>query len=360
MRKLRKRWMAGVLAGVMLCAMAACGTAGGKDDGMPAPESTATVAPEQPGGEGAVTEQPETTATPVPTEAPTATPEPTHAPAKNEGIEIPAEYRKLKKNASGTVEEITYTTKDYYGTGEEMTKPAYVYLPYGYDSEKQYNVLFLMHSGGGDETEWGLHKEFSSAKLVLDNLIYYGDIEPLIVVAANGRTGVHVANRADSYNGFKDFGKELREDLIPYIDANYATYAEYSAEGYDATAARDHRAIAGFSFGAMQAINIGLCECYDLIGYYGAFSPATATYEAEEIVKCLDAFESYEIGYIYEVCGDMDNGCFWAGYYALNPLPELTDKVVNGKNLMMQVVPGGHDTQVANLGLYNFLQLIFK
>lgn len=334
MRKRQKRKLLGIGLLLLVFGIAACGPVHKEETGTSTPQITeppaselTQVLPEQPDGLETVKEKPKTTATPVPTEAPTATPMPTHTPARNEGIEIPAEYRKHKKNASGTVEEITYTTKDYYGTGEEMTKPAYVYLPYGYDSEKQYNVLFLMHSGGGDETEWGLHKEFSSAKLVLDNLIYYGDIEPLIVVAVNGRTGVHVPNRADSYNGFKDFGKELREDLIPYIDANYATYAKYSAEGYDATAARDHRAIAGFSFGAMQAINIGLCECYDLISYYGAFSPATATYEAEEIVKCLDTFESYEI---------------------------------NGKNLMMQVVPGGHDTQVANLGLYNFLQLIFK
>jgi len=360
MRNLRKKWMVGVFAGVVLCAMAACGTAGGKDGGTPLPESTATVSPEQPGGEGNVTEQPEATVTPVPTEAPTATPEPTHAPAKNEGIEIPAEYRKLKKDAAGTVEEITYTTKDYYGTGEEMTKPAYVYLPYGYDEEKQYNVIFLMHGGGGDETEWAIHTDFSTVRLVLDNMIYYGDIEPCIAVVPNGRSGVYYEKKSDSADGFMDFGLELRNDLIPYIDANYATYAEYSPEGYDVTAARDHRAIAGFSFGGMQSINVGLCECLDIISYFGAFSPATAIYWGEDIAKELEKFDTYEIGYIYEICGDRDMNCATAGYYALMPLTELTDKVVLGENLMLQIVPGGHETAVAKLGLYNFLQLIFK
>ena len=340
--------------GVLLMGLMACGTPKEK----PEPVSgtvTVTVAPET---EATVTEQPQATEVPKPTVTPT--PVPTHAPARIEGVDIPAEYRKTKKEAEGTVEEISYQTKDYYGTGEEYTKHAYVYLPHGYDESKQYNVLFLMHSGGGDEAEWGLQLEFSAAKLALDNLIYYGDIEPLIVVTPNGRTGEYIAKKSDSSNGFKDFGKELREDLIPYIDANYATYAEYNPESYDATEARMHRAIAGFSFGAMQAINIGLCECCDLIGYYGAFSPATAVWSAETIAECLENFEPYDIGYIYEVCGDQDTHCLAAGYYALYPLPTLTDKVVLDENLLLQIVPGSHETKVGRLGLYNFLQLIFK
>lgn len=360
MRKRQKRKIIVVCLALLAFGLAACGTDGGKDEATPSPEVTGTIVSEQPGEEGSITQQPEPTATPVPTEAPTVTPEPTHAPAKNEGIEIPAEYRKLKKDAAGTVEEITYTTKDYYGTGEEMTKPAYVYLPYGYDEENRYNVIFLMHGGGGDETEWAIHTDFSTVRLALDNLIYYGDIEPCIVVVPNGRSGVYYGKNSDSANAFMDFGLELRNDLIPYIDANYATYAEYSTEGYDVTASRDHRAMAGFSFGGMQSINVGLCECLDIIGYFGAFSPATATYMAEDITKDLEKFEAYEIGYIYEICGDRDTNCAAAGYYALMPLTELTDKVVLGDNLMLQIVPGGHETKVAQLGFYNFLQLIFK
>lgn len=339
----------GICCVALAFSMVACNKTEGEDAVVTkAPEVTETPAPE-------LTATPEPTATPKPT----ATPEPTHAPAKNEGIEIPAEYRKIKREASGTVESFTYTTKDYFGNGEEVIKPGYVYLPYGYDEEKQYNVLFLMHSGGSDETEWGLHKEFSTAKLILDNLIYYGDIEPLIVVCPNGRTGVDYVKKADSGLAFKDFGTELRTDLIPYIDAHYATYAEYSEDGYDLTAARDHRALAGFSFGAMQSLNVGLCECLDVMSWFGAFSPATTTYRAEIIAECLKAFEDYDVKYVYEICGDTDMYCNAAGVRALSPLPDLTDKVVWGENLMMQTVPGTHEMPVAQLGLYNFLQLAF-
>ncbi len=354
MGNIQKKLLVGLLCGVVFLGMSACGTATvGEEAGPPSPKVTvtpeATVTPEP-------TATPETTATPKPT----ATPEPTHAPAKNEGIEIPAEYRKIKREASGTVESITYTTKDYYGNGEEVIKPAYVYLPHGYDEEKQYNVLFLMHSGGGDETEWGLHKEFSTAKLILDNLIYYGDIEPLIVVCPNGRTGVDFGKKADDGRAFKDFGMELRTDLIPYIDAHYATYGEYSPEGYDLTEARDHRALAGFSFGAMQSLNIGLGECLDVMSSFGAFSPATTTFPAEILSEGIKQFEPYEIQYIYEICGETDMFCLAAGQRALVRLPELTDKVVTGENLMMQIVPGTHELRVAQLGLYNFLQVVFK
>jgi len=306
-----------------------------------------------------VSEIPEVTEV-VATPEPTPTEVPVHIPAKNEGLEIPGEYRKIRKETSGTIEYITYTTKDYHGTGEEMTKPAYVYLPHGYDSEKQYNVIFLIHGGGGDETEWAIHNEYSTVKLTLDNLIYYGDIEPCIVVVPNGRAGEYYAKNSDCSEAFECFGAELRNDLIPYIDANYATYGDYSPEGYDLTAAREHRAMAGFSFGGMQSINVGLCECLDVISYFGGFATATAVYSPEEIAKRLEAFAPYEIGYLYAVCGDGDRNCLQAINYALNPLEDLTDKVVMGENLKLQIIPGGHSMAVAKLGFYNFLQLIFK
>ncbi len=33
-------------------------------------------------------------------------------------------------------------------------KTAYVYLPYGYSEEKEYNILYLMHGTGDDEKYW--------------------------------------------------------------------------------------------------------------------------------------------------------------------------------------------------------------
>ena len=355
MGKVRIRRMARMLFAVMLCLMAACST-DESNTGTSLPKSgTAEVPGQERAEQQEVTAAPEATTTPVPT----ATPEPTHTPAKNEGILIPADYRKMRKEAAGTVDEITYKTKDYYGTGEEVTKPAYVYLPYGYDKEKKYNVLYVMHGGGGDEREWEIQNGLSTVRLVLDNMIYYGEIEPLIVVFPNGRTGEGYVTKSQDHTAFIGFGPELRNDLIPYIDANYATYGEYDPEGYDLSAARDHRAMAGWSFGGMQAVNIGLCECPDIMSYFGAFAPGNTTYTAEEIAKCLKNFEAYDIHYIYSICGSMD-GCLTMAYNAFVNLPKLTDKVVNGENLMMQIVSGAHTPTIGHLGFYNFLQILFR
>lgn len=346
-----KKFIAGICLTAMLCGMTACGKAeSGEASGTPTPEVLVT---------GTATVEPE--ATVAPTEEPVATPKPTHVPAKIEDEEIPYAYRASKKDFAGTVEYITYQTKDYHGTGEEITKPAYVYLPHGYDAEKQYNVLFLMHSGGGDETQWDLDNPLSSVRLAMDNLVYYGDVEPFIIVTPNGRAGADFANMADQSEPFERFGQELRNDLIPYIDANYATYADYSPEGYDASASRDHRAIAGFSFGGMQAINIGMCECLDLFSYFGPFAPAGTSYWSEEIAAFWATLEEdYEIHCIYNICGTADNGCMAASYYSLGGLPQLTDKVVADKNIFHHAVPGSHDMTVGKLGFYNFAQLVFK
>ena len=81
---------------------------------------------------------------------------------------------------------IKYDTKNYSGDEEEFEKTAYVYLPYGYDqddTEKRYNVFYLMHGGGGSEKDFfgGVLEETDMKKLI-DNMIANGDMEPCIVV----------------------------------------------------------------------------------------------------------------------------------------------------------------------------------
>ena len=115
---------------------------------------------------------------------------------------IPGKYIKLQLRESGTIEKITYTSKDYFGDGSDVEKDAYVYLPYGYDESKQYNVLYLMHGIGGDEAEWEMTGSSSRVKCIMDNLIYNGDIEPFIVVTPNGRSAKNHAKNGSDFNSF--------------------------------------------------------------------------------------------------------------------------------------------------------------
>jgi len=274
---------------------------------------------------------------------------------------IPEKYLARRIDYTGTIEMITYDTYDYFGDNSKIQKHAYVYLPYGYDKSKKYNVLYLMHGIGGNEREWGMISDNSTVKIIMDNLIYYGDIEPFIVVTPNGRSSKDFANTNSDFNSFYKFGLELRNDLIPYIEANYYTYADYDENGYDMTAGRDHRAMAGLSMGAMQTINIGLCENLDIISYFGAFSACPTTYTSAQIAEHLKKFEDYDIKYFYNICGTADTIAITHASNAVKNLSSLTDKLKDNENLMWQEIPGGnHDFKVWYLGFYNFAQLVFK
>lgn len=277
--------------------------------------------------------------------------------------EIPKEYLK-KCDEGGTVQRFTYPTKDYFGNKEEITKEAYIYLPPNYDESKKYNVCYLFHGIGGDVWEWGMTGDNSDVKKMMDNLIANGDIEPFIVVTPNGRSAKDHSSGSD-HNSFYLFGQELRNDLVPYVDANYATYADYS-ESYDITAAREHRACAGLSMGGMQTTNIGLCECLDMFSYFGGFSSCPTTYSAAEIAKKLEKFPDYDIKYFYNICGTEDGIAMWSHSAAMGigedgkpTICDLTDKLKDGKNFLWQTRSGGHDFNIWFLGFYNYAQIVF-
>lgn len=271
---------------------------------------------------------------------------------------IPVKYTAYQLAESGSIEQISYTTRDYFGDGHEITKCANVYLPYGYSEDKKYNVLYLMHGIGGDENEWGMNNNSSKVKLIMDNLIYHGDIEPFIVVTPNGRSSSSFAAEGSDYNSFYVFGQELRNDLIPYIEKTYSTYGEYDESGYDLSAAREHRAMAGLSMGGMQTINIGIGECVDIFGYFGAFSAAPTSNTAAQTAELLKD-NTYEIYYFYNICGTEDNIAYASASAAAKTLPEVCEQFDPEKNFMWQELKGAHDFRIWYLGFYNFAQIAF-
>ncbi len=319
---------------------------------------------------------PTPTTTPTVTPTPTATPEPEVTSSDNSQEEATMfsnqiEYTAIIKRTDslGTIEHISYQTKDYFGDGAELTKHAYVYLPYGYDASKQYDVLYLMHGIGGSEREWGMTGNDSKVKKIMDNLIANGEAKEFIIVTPNGRSSADFANTNADYNSFYCFGKELRNDLIPYIDTHYATYADCErvaadaatpAElSYDLSASREHRAMAGLSMGGMQTINIGMCECLDLFSWYGAFSSAPTSYPATDIAKKLQAFPDETINFFYAVCGTEDNVAYASARTATRGLTDVCDKL-DDTNFHWQELPGAHDFNIWYLGFYNFARIIFQ
>ncbi|MBO6129404.1 MAG: cellulose binding domain-containing protein [Pseudobutyrivibrio sp.] len=256
---------------------------------------------------------------------------------------IPEKYSEIRNDeGAGTVKTISYTAHDSEN-GNTYTKKANIYLPANYSEDKKYNVLYLLHGIGGDENEWGMYNDESKVKAIMDNLAYYGDIDSFIVVTPNGK-----ASESGSIPSFYNFGAELRNDLIPYIDSHYSTYAD-----------RDHRACAGLSMGGMQTINIGIGECVDLFSYFGAFSAAPTSNPASKTAELL-ADKDYPIHYFYNICGLQDGIAYWSASGAAKNLPEVCDKFVDGENFMWQELDGEHNFDIWYLGFYNFAQKAFK
>lgn len=267
---------------------------------------------------------------------------------------IPSKYISLRVKEAGTIQHISYPSHDYFGDGSEITKEANVYLPYNYDENTKYNVLYLMHGIGGDEAEWGMTNNMSRVKIIMDNLIYYGDVEPFIVVTPNGRSATNHAKEGSDYMSFYCFGQELRNDLIPYMESNFSIFSSD-----DPADSRDHRAMAGLSMGGMQTINIGIGECIDLFSYFGAFSAAPTSNPASKTAEILKG-NTLPIHYFYNLCGTEDNIAYASASAAAKNLPDVCDQFVDGENFMWQEKKGIHDFNIWYLGFYNFAQLVFQ
>ena len=249
----------------------------------------------------------------------------------------------------GRIERITYPSKDYFGDGSPVTKPAFVYLPPGYSSEKRYPVLYLMHGIGGDEREWGMTDERSMIQRMMDQLVGKGQAVPFIVVTPNGRSSRNFQRHGSDFHSFYRFGEELKNDLIPYMDAHYATVAD-----------RDHRAMAGLSMGGMQTINIGMCACLDKFAWFGTFSAAPTSYPRDQVVAKIKGQGDLKISCLYNICGLEDNVAYESASKSVKDLPKVCPAFTDGKNYIWREIHGGHDFRIWYLGFYQVAKIVFR
>jgi enterochelin esterase family protein len=98
-------------------------------------------------------------------------------------------------------------------------------------------MLYLMHGGGGDDSDWAIQ---GRAGFILDNLLAEGNITPMIVVMPDGNVGM-------TRPGADPFAQELLHTIVPLIEGRYRTIAD-----------RRGRALAGLSMGGLQTLNVGL------------------------------------------------------------------------------------------------------
>ena len=170
--------------------------------------------------------------------------------------EIPKNYYNKAKE-QGTLEEFyydTYESKTYNEKSEKITKRAIVYIPFGYDENKEYDIFYLMHGGWSNETtSLGTTSNPGAFKNVIYNAIEKGEIRPIIIVCPtyNNESSEDSSDYTLAYYTLTvNYHNELANDLIPAVESKYSTYAKSNTHK-DIVASRNHRAFGGFSMGSV-------------------------------------------------------------------------------------------------------------
>jgi len=225
-------------------------------------------------------------------------------------------------------------TYRWYKSGTlNTTRQLLVYTPPGFDPTKniKYPVLYLIHGGSDTEETW---TKVGKAHLIADNLIADKKAKPMIIVMPYGNVRP---------SPMPDFTKDVINDIIPFIESNYPVIKESSG-----------RAVAGFSVGGGQTLNIGLTNT-DKFAYVCSYAPFTQTEEfknnfttwnpdANQINKQLKLF-TISVGtedFLYE-----------------SVKQNIEYFKSKGLNLETLIVPGGHTWMNCKLFLSKSLQQIF-
>jgi enterochelin esterase family protein len=214
------------------------------------------------------------------------------------------------------------------------TRTLLVYTPPRYTAggKTKYPVLYLIHGGSDTEETW---TKVGRANLIADNLIAQAKAKPMIIVMPYGNVRP---------KPMSDFSRDVINDIIPYIESHYAVIRESRG-----------RAIAGFSVGGGQTLNIGLTNT-DKFSYVCAYAPYTATDEfknnfsnwspdANVVNRQLKLF-TISVGtedFLYES--------------VKQNIAMFQEKKIKLESL---IVPGGHTWMNCKLYLASTLQQIFR
>lgn len=257
------------------------------------------------------------------------------------GIEVPFKgdgYYQLKNVPHGEVRRVRY-----FSTALRSWRQFFIYTPPGYETNiaETYPTLYIYHGGGEDETGWARQ---GKTDLIIDNLISEGKAKKMLVVMADG----NMPASAFTENGLRQFERELKESLIPYVEKNYR--AKSSAA---------NRALAGLSMGGLQTLYAGLNNT-DLFSYLGVFSSGWIAGRQTEIVDAQYAFMKENASKI-----NQDLKSFWIAmggeqdiaYQNCQIMMKKFDEI--GVDYSYSEYPGGHTWPVWRNNLYNFAQVIF-
>lgn len=287
----------------------------------------------------------------------------------------------------GEILEETYTTYLYDNEGnrgEKIEATLYVYTPASYDPGKQYNVIYLMHGSGEEAGYWlgaGPYAEggerYNAAQTkyttnVFEHMIADGRCDEAILVTPT----LMDQFTSDDYFGGSSIAKLIRvsyqfkNDILPFVESRYSTYAGGDVSDAGLIASRDHRAYAGLSLGSMTGFQAIWMNCVEYFAYIGNFSGCDA-YEgglAYTVAENLNSkYADYDIKYWYNGNGTNDHmhDDHAVGYAIM--LERCPDKFTegkdyaNGQNCAFVDKPGKDHTYSSWIvDFYNVMSVFFK
>ena len=282
--------------------------------------------------------------------------------------EIPEEYYSPAEHA-GILNKLTYQTWESFSYDEHsqaLTKEAWVYLPYGYSEDQQYNIFYLSHGGWSNETTiMGTAENPNSFKNVIDHAIEDGKITPMIFVMLtyNNTDGQDSWDYSLAIKLTDQFHNELVNDLIPAVESRYSTYAENTTiDGIRAS--RDHRGFGGFSMGSVNT----WCTFRYAMACFRYFMPMSGNYTTDgrymaDLVK--EQGFGPEDFFLFAMSGPDDFA--YSGFKRqIDAMGKETDMFIYGNtesegNLAFREMAGyTHGPEASNLYTYNGLQFFWK
>ena len=157
------------------------------------------------------------------------------------------QYEYHDVNRRGTIKRVDYITHDW--NGNPIEKYVNIYLPYRHDETNKYNILYLMHGGGGNPDAW---LDTCMVKNMLDYMIDQKQIQPLIIAFPSYYKIPRETVKPDTDNERMQsqfYQEELIDETLPAVEAACSTYAEeLTKDGFRKS--RMHRGFGGFSMGS--------------------------------------------------------------------------------------------------------------
>lgn len=270
----------------------------------------------------------------------------------------------------GSVQTLSYQTRNYAAqrAGDKpdpYTKKLCVYLPYGYDAGKPYDVLVLMHGMGGSERYWLLEDQvyfdITEAKVkttdLVENMVALGTARECIIVTPTFYINSGNQLQYNRYREQDQFTMELRNDILPLIVEKFSTYA--SAPTQEAISqAREHFAYAGLSMGSIYGFNAVLPMCLDLFGWFGEFSGSECW--PDLVISALNAqTDRYPIYWLYNAAG-LNDTMYKNHIDQYRLLVQNCRGLTEGVNASFTSIRGVmHEYRAWGTGLYNFLLVVF-